>query len=203
MNTQETKAVEDAANEQAPTDGYVFFHYSDADIWKEGFIKGAQFLDELRKQSERPNLKEFYRVHECIGELEKDLKSNIRLSAYIQILENYVDSLESKPSEPETYVGEASEELIKDIEGVIDSRKWRSLYHNRYMLHSDDFKSVATEIAVLMQNRENQEESRKIAELLQAAKDALSTFFSIGCTEEAEIVQALIKAITNYKNQSK
>lgn len=52
MTQQETKAVEGAANEQAPTDGYVCFNYSDADIWKEGFIKGAQFLDELRKPSE-------------------------------------------------------------------------------------------------------------------------------------------------------
>jgi hypothetical protein len=52
MNEQERKAIEEAAKKYVPNDEGAFFHYSDADIWKEGFFKGAEFLAELRKPSE-------------------------------------------------------------------------------------------------------------------------------------------------------
>jgi hypothetical protein len=170
MNTQETKAVEDAAktktNEYCVSSDEVLSLKRSVihDYLLSLFIAGAQFLDELRKPSERPNVKDYFAATETLGAIHNEIVKAPRLYAYMQALDAYIDNLEEKPIEPETNVGEAGKELVSEIDDV------------------------------LMQPNK---------ELLEAAKDALRTFYGIGCNEEAEIVQVLTKAILNYEKQSK
>lgn len=72
----------------------------------------------------------------------------------------FLDELR-KPSEPETHIGEAGEELVEKIELILNENRKTDRF-NRAALDWRNFHSVATEIAALMQNSENHEESRKI-----------------------------------------
>lgn len=68
ITEKERLSIEEAAKGQAPTSDDAFFHYSDQDIWKEGFGFGAEFaLTELRKPSEP----------EPIGRTDEDLVQKI------------------------------------------------------------------------------------------------------------------------------
>jgi tagatose-1,6-bisphosphate aldolase non-catalytic subunit AgaZ/GatZ len=79
-----------------------------------------------------------------------------------------------------------SEELVKEIYDLIEK-----YHYDEYAIWSvEDSMRCSTEIANIVTKRE--------AELLEAAKDALTTFYGIGCTDEADIVQALKKAISKY-----
>jgi hypothetical protein len=79
-----------------------------------------------------------------------------------------------------------SEELVNEIYDLIEK-----YHYDEYAIWSvEDSMRCSNEIANLVTKRE--------AELLEAAKDALTTFYGIGCTDEADIVQALKKAISKY-----
>jgi hypothetical protein len=82
-----------------------------------------------------------------------------------------------------------SEDLVQQIESSLNKYR-RTDSTNRTALDWGDFNFVSKEIANLITQRES--------ELLEAAKDALTTFYGIGCTDEADIVQALKKAISKY-----
>jgi hypothetical protein len=79
-----------------------------------------------------------------------------------------------------------SEDLVEEIYDLIEK-----YHYDEYAIWSvEDSMRCSTEIANIVTQRES--------ELLEAAKDALTTFYGIGCTDEADIVQALKKAISNY-----
>ena len=156
------------------------------------FIAGAQFLSDLRNPSE-PAIMEIMTDH---NEIKAEMDRMLGFG---------------EPSEPErgiTITMKPSEELVKNIVGILINNSVGTNAKTGYTrIYQSSYLYVAQEIAALMQNCVNHEESRNItqpdvnAELLSAAKDALSTFYSIGCTDEAEIVKALIEAISNYEKQ--
>jgi hypothetical protein len=160
MNTQEKQEIDKKCDEFCE---YRRTHSSGYPP-REWFMAGVKALDELRKPSERPNIKDYFAATETLGAIHNEIVEAPRLYAYMQALDAYIDNLEEKTIEPETNVGEAGEELVSEID------------------------------AELMQPDK---------ELLEAAKDTLRTLYGIGCNEEAEIVQVLTKAISNYEKQSK
>ena len=62
---------------------------------------------------------------------------------------------------------------------------------------SEDLVQETTKL--LSSSRSQENEVNK--ELLEAAKDALKTFYGVGCTDDAEIVQELKEAILNAEKQ--
>lgn len=188
------------------------------------FIKG---LLEPHKPSERPNIKEFFPTDAQISDVHDEITTAPRLYAYMQALDAYIDILEAKPSEPETNVGEAGEELVERIEKIIYSKS-HELYDSQdentgeFVIDAFDIKGSARKIAALMQNCENQEESRNISqtdkELLGALKASLSFSMQVltqkqhaqmlsTTTESNNELHRLIeiqkRAISNYEKQSK
>lgn len=169
MTPQEKRAVEDAAAKVAQSVSQQI-----------AFIQGAQFLDNLRKPSERPQLKDFLSVHPEIVTFEC-------LYAYSNALDAYIDSLDAKPSEPETNVGESVEELVKRILNIMDNNAKEDDSEAEYLL-GGQFEEVAREIAALMQPDK---------ELLEALKHAKSLITLSSISDDAIINHA----ISNYEKQ--
>lgn len=76
-------------------------------------------LNELRKPSERPNVKDYFAATETLGAMQDEIVEAPRLYAYMQALEAYIDNLEAKPSEPETNIGKAGEELVSEMDAAL------------------------------------------------------------------------------------
>jgi hypothetical protein len=130
----------------------------------------------------------------------------------------FLDELR-KPSEPETNVGEAGEELctilpnpsriknddakLIDKIGFIIVTTLDKFRHKRAYGNSHITGLMMDEIAALMQNCENQEESRNISqtdkELLDALKHAKSLITLSSMSDDTIINHA----ISNYEKQSK
>jgi hypothetical protein len=97
MTTQEKQAVEEAARRNVPTSEDSFFHYSDQDIWIEGFVAGAESaLSELHKPGDRPNIKDYFKENDPISDVYDEIIAAPRLYAYMNALDAYIDNLEAK-----------------------------------------------------------------------------------------------------------
>jgi hypothetical protein len=130
-------------------------------------------------QQEKQEVKDLYRINTC------DYGLNLTESAIDAFAENILQKLDElrKPSEPETNVGEAVEELSKRIKAILDTT----------FTNSADFSRVSTEIAALMQT--DKELLEEMYEALVIARDRIGV--STGYPREIAI------AISNYEKQSK
>ena len=111
-----------------------------------------------------------------------------------------IDSFEqSEPCDPSDPIGRTDEELVKimdDVEAMnpykmVGKRETYSRYNEGWCDAVDVIRSKTAAIIPSSRCQEND------VKLLEAAKDALRTFYGVGCTDEAEIVQELKEAITN------
>ena len=198
MTQQEKQAIEDAAktktNEYCVSSDEVLSLKRSVihDYLLSLFIAGAQFLDELRKPSERPNIKDFFPTDAQISDVHDEITAAPRLYAYMQALDSYIDSLCEKPSEPETNIGESGKELVKRICEVLDV--WERTDIDG--IHSNEFNQVATEIAALMQPDK---------ELLEALKKICRVAPSYIKNPDDELDNAICEAmlaVYNYEEQS-
>lgn len=72
---------------------------------------------------------------------------------YKYIKAGYIDGYKNALSERR----KPSEDLVEEIKKCIESKKWRSMYHQRDMLDESDFHHVAKEIANLASFNQNAE----------------------------------------------
>jgi len=93
-------------------------------------------------------------------------------------------------------IGQADEELVQKILNCIESKKWKSLYHQQDMLHSNDFNLVATEIAKLLPSSRSQEngvnDSFRANRFIQAM---INNGFKLSSEDQIKIEQLYISVI--------
>lgn len=113
----------------------------------------------------------------------------------IKLGAEFLDDLR-KPSEPETNVGEAGEELVEKIELILNENRETDKF-NRTALDWRNFHSVATEIAALMQP------DKELLEALKKICRVASSYIKYYDDELDNAICEAMLAVYNYEKQSK
>ena len=196
MTQQEQEAIEAYAKEIMKS-GCV----SNERDFLDGMLKGAEFaLSVFRKTVEsepigRTNEELIQRITALIWEeaysTEKGEQCAVYDNDFDYIAKNIAKLLPSIP----TY-------YPYDIEMFQELFSYMYDNHHVTLLDSemDEIMRICLKIIGGKVVAENQENDMNV-ELLKTAKDALKTFYRVGCTDEAEIVQELKEAIANIEKQ--